>query len=97
MKRGHHPHARGGFTTTSNLAFLNTHLLDFIDEISPRPILFIVGDKAHSNYYSKTAYAKAAEPKELYVVADADHIDLYDRVDRIPFDKITLFFENAFC
>lgn len=95
MKRGHHPHARGGFTTTSSLAFLNTRLLAFIDEISPRPILFIVGDKAHSKYYSETAYAKAREPKEYYVVEDADHIDLYDRVDRIPFDKLETFFKKS--
>lgn len=95
MKRGHHPHARGGFTTTSSLAFLNTRLLAFIDEISPRPILFIVGDKAHSKYYSETAYAKAREPKEYYVVEDADHIDLYDRVDRIPFNKLETFFKKS--
>lgn len=95
MKRGHHPHARGGFTTTSSLSFLNTRLLDFIDEISPRPILFIIGDKAHSKSYSEHAYARASEPKELYVVEDANHIDLYDRVDRIPFDKLEEFFVNS--
>lgn len=93
-KRGHHPHARGGFTTTSNLAFLNFKLLNFIDEIAPRPILFIVGDKAHSQSYSQIAYEKAMQPKELYVVEDADHIDLYDRVDRIPFDKLEEFFKT---
>lgn len=95
MERGHHPHARGGFTTTSSMPFLNTRLLNFIDEISPRPVLFIVGDQAHSKYYSKFAYEKAVEPKEFYVVEDADHIDLYDRVDKIPFDKITDFFERS--
>lgn len=95
MKRGHHPHARGGFTTTSSMAFLNTRLLDFIDEISPRPILFIIGDRAHSKYYSEYAYEKAAEPKELYVVEDADHIDLYDKIDKIPFDKMTEFFNRS--
>lgn len=96
VKRGHHPHARGGFTTTSSQAFLNTRLLDFINEISPRPILFIVGDRAHSKEYSEYAYERAEEPSEFYVVEDADHIDLYDRVDRIPFDKITEFLMNAF-
>lgn len=94
VKRGHHPHARGGFTSTSELSFLNFRLLDFIDEISPRPILFIVGDRAHSQYYSEYAYEKAKQPKELYVVEDADHIDLYDRVDRIPFDKLEEFFKQ---
>lgn len=94
-KRGHHPHARGGFTTTSSLPFLNTKLLAFIEDISPRPILFIVGDRAHSKYYSEVAYEKAAEPKELYVVEDANHIDLYDRCDRIPFDKMVEFFMTS--
>lgn len=93
VKRGHHPNARGGFTTTSELALLNFRLLDFISEISPRPILFVVGDRAHSRFFSENAYAKAKEPKELYVVEDAEHIDLYDRIDRIPFDKLDDFFK----
>lgn len=95
LKRGHHPEARGGFTTTSNLSFINFNLLDYIDEISPRPILFIVGDRAHSRFFSEDACDAALEPKELYVVKDAEHIDLYDRTDRIPFGKIEEFFKNA--
>lgn len=94
VKRGHHKNARGGFTTTSNMAFMNYPLLEFIDEISPRPILFIVGDRAHSKFFSEDAYSKAAEPKEIYVVEDAEHIDLYDRTDRIPFDKIEKFLKD---
>lgn len=94
IKRGHHPNARGGFTTTSNLSMLNYNLLDHIDEISPRPILLIVGDCAHSKFFSENVYAAASEPKELYVVNDAEHIDLYDRTDRIPFDKLEEFFKN---
>lgn len=94
LKRGHHVNARGGFTTTSDLAFTNFRLLDFIDEISPRPILFVVGDRAHSRFFSEEAYAQAKEPKELYEVKDAEHIDLYDRVDRIPFDKLQQFFKD---
>lgn len=94
VKRGHHPNARGGFTTTSNLPFMNCKLLDYIDEISPRPILFIMGDRAHSRFFSENAYAAAAEPKEIYNVEDAEHIDLYDRVDRIPFDKLESFFQE---
>lgn len=94
LKRGHHPYARGGFTTTSNLTMMNFRLLDFIDEISPRPILFIVGDRAHSKFFSEQAYEKAKEPKEIYVVKDAEHIDLYDKTDRIPFDKIEEFFNK---
>lgn len=93
LKRGHHPNARGGFTSTSDLAFLNYRLLDYIDEISPRPILFVIGDRAHSKFFSENAYAAANEPKEIYTVEDAEHIDLYDRVDRIPFDKLEEFFK----
>ncbi|MDO4293477.1 MAG: alpha/beta hydrolase [Eubacteriales bacterium] len=95
VKRGHHPNARGGFTTTSTLAMMNYRLLDYIDEISPRPILFVVGDRAHSRFFSDNAYAAAKEPKEMYVVEDAEHIDLYDRRDRIPFDKLADFFHTA--
>ncbi|MDO5521138.1 MAG: alpha/beta hydrolase, partial [bacterium] len=95
IKRGHHTNARGGFTTTSQLSLLNTDLTAFIDEISPRPILFVVGDRAHSKFFSEMAYEKAHEPKELYVVEDAEHIDLYDRVDRIPFDKLEEFFQQS--
>lgn len=94
LKRGHHPNARGGFTTTSNLAMMNFPLLSYIDEISPRPILFVVGDRAHSRFFSENAYAAAAEPKEMVVVEDAEHIDLYDRTDRIPFDKLADFFST---
>lgn len=94
VKRGHHPNARGGFTTTSDLAMMNFPLLAYIDEISPRPILFVVGDRAHSRFFSDHAYAAAAEPKEMVVVEDAEHIDLYDRLDRIPFDKLADFFST---
>ena len=68
--------------------------MDYIDEISPRPILFVVGDRAHSRFFSENAFKAAAEPKELYVVDDAEHIDLYDRRDRIPFEKLAEFFSN---
>ena len=94
VKRGHHPNARGGFTTTSSLTMMNYDLLTHIEEISPRPILFIVGDQAHSNFFSEEAYEKAKMPKEIYTVKDANHIDLYDRVDRIPFEKIETFFKE---
>ena len=95
VKRGHHPNARAGFTTTSDLSFMNYALLDHVDEISPRPILLVVGDRAASRFFSEQVYEKASEPKELYVVKDAEHIDLYDRTDRIPFDKIESFLNNS--
>ena len=95
VPRGHHPNARGGFTTTSNLAMMQFKCLDYIDEISPRPILFVAGDHAHSRSFSEKAYEKAAEPNELYIVPDAEHIDLYDQVDKIPFDKLENFFKDS--
>lgn len=94
VKRGHHPNARGGFTTTSDLTMMNYPLLSHIDEISPRPILFVMGDRAHSRFFSLNAYAAAKEPKRILNVADAEHIDLYDRVDRIPFDDLAAFFRE---
>ncbi|WP_417052605.1 alpha/beta hydrolase [Ellagibacter isourolithinifaciens] len=95
MPRGHHPNALGGFTMTSNLAMLNFPALAYITEIAPRPILLVVGDRAHSRAFSEKAYAAAAEPKELFVVDDTEHIDLYDRTDRIPFDKLEAFFKES--
>lgn len=94
MERGHNPRARGGFTTTSNMAFINFPLMNYIETISPRPILFIIGENAHSRYFSEDAYRRAAEPKELSIVPGARHIDLYDRTDMIPFDKIESFFRE---
>lgn len=96
LKRGHHPNALGNFTTTSQLAMLQFPLLAHIKEISPRPILMIVGEKALTNVFSETAFANAAEPKELMRIPDANHIDLYDDVAKIPFDKITDFLTCAF-
>lgn len=86
--------SRSGFTTTSNLSFINFPLMASIETISPRPILFIIGENAHSRYFSEDAYQRAAEPKEWYVVPHARHIDLYDRMDKIPFDKLEKFFNE---
>jgi len=93
--RGYHPRAvncGNAWTITTPLSFMNMPILAYIQEISPRPILFVHGEKAHSLYFSQTAYAAAAEPKELVIVVGASHIDLYDQVDKIPFDKMTAFF-----
>ena len=65
-----------------------------IKEVSPRPILLVAGENAHSRYYSEDAYAAAQEPKELVIVPGADHVDLYDNFDKIPFDKLEAFFKN---
>jgi fermentation-respiration switch protein FrsA (DUF1100 family) len=95
MKRGHHPRSHGPFTKTSEMAFMNFPLMNYIKSVSPRPILFIMGEKAHSRYFTEDAYEMAAEPKELVVVPGARHIDLYDDVNLIPFDKLTSFFTKT--
>ncbi|KAE8333047.1 alpha/beta-hydrolase [Aspergillus sergii] len=79
-------------TTTSNPKFMNFYPFNDIHSISPRPLLFISGDQAHSREFSERAYALAKEPKELFWVPGAGHVDLYDRVGLIPFDKLTRFF-----
>lgn len=93
VPRGFHQNARGGFTTTSNLSMLQVDALAHVDEISPRPILFIYGDIAHSRAFSERAYKLANEPKEQYIVKGAEHIDLYDNTNLIPFDKLEEFFK----
>lgn len=80
-------------TLSSNTKFMNFYPLNDIETISPRPLLFITGDQAHSKEFSEDAYKRAAEPKELYYVAGAGHVDLYDRVELIPFDKLESFFK----
>jgi uncharacterized protein len=73
------------------MSFMNLPLLTYIAEIS-RPLLLIAGDKAHSRYFSEDAEKAAAQPNELMIINDANHLDLYDRADKIPFDGITEFF-----
>jgi len=92
--RGWHPNTLDNFTLTSALSFMNFPLMSYIETISPRPIMFIMGENAHSAYFSEEAYEKAAEPKELVIIPEARHIDLYDREDMIPFDKIATFFNE---
>ncbi|MDV4179220.1 alpha/beta hydrolase [Rhizobium brockwellii] len=95
--RGYHKRAvnsGNAWTQTTPLSFMNMPILTYIAEISPRPVLFIHGEKAHSLYFAETAYAAAAEPKELMIIPGANHTDLYDKVDVIPFDKLQQFFEQ---
>uniref|UniRef100_B1J937 Dienelactone hydrolase n=2 Tax=Pseudomonas putida TaxID=303 RepID=B1J937_PSEPW len=79
-------------TLTSNVRFMNFYPFNDIETISPRPMLFIAGEGAHSREFSEEAYRLAGEPKELVIVPDAGHVDLYDRVALIPFGKLTSFF-----
>ena len=82
-------------TLASDVKFLNFYPFNDIETISPRPMLFIAGDQAISRGFSEQAYQLAGEPKELYWVKGAGHVDLYDRVDLIPFDKLASFFQSS--
>lgn len=81
-------------TLTSNIKFMNFYPFNDIETISPRPMLFIVGADAHSREFSEEAYKLAGQPKELVIIPGAGHVDLYDRVDLIPFDKLASFFQS---
>lgn len=81
-------------TLTSNVKFMNFYPFNDIETISPRPLLFITGDQAHSKEFSEEAFRLAAEPKELHLVPGAGHVDLYDRVNLIPWDRLTAFFNR---
>ena len=81
-------------TLSSNVKFMNFYPFEDIETISPRPMLFITGENAHSREFSEDAYRLAAEPKELYIVPGAGHVDLYDRVSLIPFNKLEAFFKE---
>jgi fermentation-respiration switch protein FrsA (DUF1100 family) len=81
-------------TLTSNVKFMNFYPFNDIETISPRPMLFITGDQAHSREFSEDAFKRAGEPKELVIVPGAGHVDLYDRVNLIPWDKLSSFFKK---
>jgi fermentation-respiration switch protein FrsA (DUF1100 family) len=95
--RGFHSrsiNSNGSWTATNPWSFMNMPLLTYIQEISPRPVLIIAGEKAHSRYFSEDAYKAAAEPKELMIIPNAAHVDLYDKLDVIPFHKLEKFFKD---
>ena len=95
--RGFHPrsiNSNGAWTATNTLSFMNMPLLTYIKEISPRPMLLIAGENAHSLYFSEDAFKEANEPKELVIIPDAVHVDLYDKIDLIPFNKLASFFNE---
>lgn len=81
-------------TLSSNTKFMNFYPFVDIESISPRPMLFIAGENAHSREFSEEAFRLAGEPKELVIVPNAGHVDLYDRVDLIPFAKLARFFQD---
>jgi fermentation-respiration switch protein FrsA (DUF1100 family) len=93
--RGYHENSilsNGRWNATMPFSFMSTSVMDYIDEISPRPSLFIAGEGAFSRPLSEAAYAKAKEPKELVVIPEAWHSTLYDNMEKIPFDKLVSFF-----
>ncbi|KRF03274.1 hypothetical protein ASG88_22280 [Nocardioides sp. Soil777] len=94
-ERGHHPRSIGGFTVTSAMSHINFGAVGHLEDIAPRPILLITGDQAHSRYFSDAIHEQAPGPKDLVVVPGARHIDLYDRTDLIPFDRLETFFAES--
>jgi uncharacterized protein len=83
------------WTATTPMSFFEFPMAANIDMIAPRPIMLVHGEKAHSRYYSEDVYKAAANPKELVIVADADHVDLYDNLNKIPFDTLEAFFKQS--
>ena len=93
--RGCHPrslNSNGGWNVTSSLSFLNMPILQYSSEICSA-VLLVHGEKAHSRYFSETAYSKlTGDNKELLIIPGANHTDLYDQMDIIPFEKLNAFF-----
>lgn len=96
-KRGYHArslNSNDGWNITSTLSFLNMPILQYSDEIRSA-VLLVHGEKAHSCYFSRDAFAKlTGENKELMLISDAVHTDLYDKTEIIPFDKMEVFFRK---
>lgn len=95
--RGFHErsiNSNGAWTITTPISLMNMPIMSYIKEISPRPMLLIAGENAHSRYFSEDAYKAASEPKELMIIPLAAHVDLYDKIDIIPFDKLERFFSD---
>lgn len=95
--RGCYPrsiNSNGNWNMTSSLSFINMPLLSYSSEIKS-PVLMIHGEKAHSRYFSEDAFKKLkGDNKELMIIPGANHVDLYDNLEKIPFDKITQFFQE---
>jgi fermentation-respiration switch protein FrsA (DUF1100 family) len=82
------------WTATTPMSFFSFPMMANIEMISPRAIMLVAGENAHSRYYSEDVFKMASGPKELVIVPNADHVDLYDRTDIIPFDKLETFFKQ---
>lgn len=86
--------SNGAWLLTNPISFMNMPILAYVKEISPRPMLLIAGENAHSRYFSEDIFKIANEPKELIIIPNAVHVDLYDKVNVIPFDKLKSFFND---
>ena len=97
-ERGYHrrsPNSNEGITKTSVLSFINMPLLTYIGEIRSA-VLMIHGAEAHSRYFSEDVYKRlTGDNKELLIIPGANHVDLYDNLEVIPFDKIDTFFKKV--
>ena len=96
-QRGYHPrslNSNGGWNVTSSLSFMNMPILQYAGEIRSA-VLLVHGEKAHSRYFSEGAYEKlTGDNKELIIIPGANHVDLYDNLAAIPFEKLRSFFEE---
>lgn len=96
-ERGFHKRSigsNGGWNVTSSLSLINMPILAYSNEIR-NAVLMIHGEKAHSRYFSEDAFKKLkGNNKEFYIVEGANHVDLYDNLEKIPFDKIETFFRE---
>ena len=95
--RGYHPrslNSNNGWAVTSALSLLNTPILTYSDEIRSA-VLIVHGEKAHSRYFGEDAFKKLkGDNKELMIIPGASHTDLYDNMEKIPFDRIEAFYRK---
>ncbi|KRN28080.1 alpha beta superfamily hydrolase [Lactobacillus selangorensis] len=94
FKRGWHPHALKNITYVSNLSFMNFEATRRINEIAPRPIFMVTSAEAHSKAFTDETFARLNQPKYLDVEPHGQHVDFYDNIDIIPFDKFEKFFKE---
>ena len=95
--RGYHArsiNSASAWTATTPMSFFQFPMAANIDMIAPRPIMLVHGANAHSRYYSEDVHKAVSGPKELVIVPDADHVDLYDQLKKIPFDRFETFFKQ---
>jgi len=96
-KRGFHPRSvisTSAWQAAMPMSFFRFPLMENIKLVSPRPLMLVAGENAHSLYYSQDVYRAAADPRQLVIIPNADHVDLYDNQQKIPFDRLATFFKE---